>query len=150
MGSDGSVCPRLVRKGGSRPTTCQGNAPFMAGGWKRGTGGVCISSHGFCFSACMAREGEILKPFPDRRASGFGGQILHLHPPLPRQAEASDAPERCQQGRHHIVNILDLPGCPIPYDLEHAASPPWAPGSPLTWVSGQASSSLSGPKAAAP
>lgn len=52
----------------------------MAGGWKRVTGGVCISSHGFCFSACMAREGEILKPFPDGRASGFGGQISRLHP----------------------------------------------------------------------
>ena len=37
----------------------------MAGGWKRVTGGVCISSHGFCLSTCMAREGEILKTFPD-------------------------------------------------------------------------------------
>ena len=37
----------------------------MAGGWKRVTGGVCISSHGFCLSTCMSREGEILKTFPD-------------------------------------------------------------------------------------
>lgn len=45
----GGVPQTGEEKGGSRSTTCQGNAPFMAGGWKRVTGGARISSHGFCF-----------------------------------------------------------------------------------------------------
>lgn len=86
----GVCAPDRGGRGQPVQNTPKGNAPFMSDGQKYGTGGICISSLDFCFSAWMVKEGEIPKPLPDGRALGFSGQISpskELFTPLPHPGQ---------------------------------------------------------------